>query len=449
MSEFLLSKENSSENSQKMSTHVNMDSEDEYTSETKKNLFEFDIVADTLKHIYSKSKLKKRLSLALATFYTYPILIILFSFLIGFLFFGLSMLFIYFKIFNNFMKPIIFIIFLTIFFSLLILTVRIIDDLKNKGNIGAKWERNNILKNIGLSLTLIILVVAAFFFHSFFNDLLTYKNNSDIQLEYEENENVDNNNNQIKYQDDFFLKYIINCFLLEPEEIKNENIKVHNYLGNSLLKEIHWSLLKCCIPLCIFCFIKLIKLFLIEIKYTIPRFIVFINCLFFIILIFVDHKFIDKKDFDWFIISLIEIILLSLIYIGYILWIVCSVYKLNKNPKDKSFTINKFDLCPLLLIFAFDLINIFSSTFIYLSLLLNYINYVYNNETYKDLSNIFFYLKIGFLLSIISNSLYYGHHLLSLIFRPIALQYAPAKIKKYYIRPSWNLSAILSLNYDL
>ena len=446
MSEFLLTKDNSSLNSQKISTQVNMDSDEEYSSATKKDLFEFDIVSDTLKHIYSKSKIRKNLSHALSTFYTYPILIILFSFLIGFLFFGLSMLFIYFKIFNNFMKPIIFIIFLTIFFSLLIIIVRVIDDLKNKANIGAKWERNNILKNAGLSLTLIILVVAAFFFHSFFNELLTYKSECDIQLQYDEN--VDNYN-KIKYEDDFFLKFIINCFILEQDKIENENIKVHNYFRDSILKEIHWSLLICCIPLFIFCFIKLIKIFLIEVKYPVPKFIVFINFLFFIILIFVDHKFIDKKDFDWFIISLIEIILLSLIYIGYIFWIVNSVYKLNKDPKDKNFTIHKFDLGPLLLKFAFDVVNILGSTFIFMSLLLNYINYAYNNETYKDLTNIFFYLKIGFLLSVISNSLYYGHHLLSLIFRPIALQYAPVKLKKFYIRPSWNLSPFTSLKYEL
>ena len=446
MSEFLLTKENSSFNSRKMSTQVNMDSDEDYSSSTKKDLFEFDIVADTLKHIYSKSKIRKNLSTALSTFYTYPILIILFSFLIGFLFFGLSMLFIYFKIFNNFMKPIIFIIFLTIFFSLLIIIVRVIDDIKNKSNIGAKWERNNILKNAGLSLTLIILVVAAFFFHSFFNDLLSYKNDSDIQLQYDENVN---NYNKKEFEYDFFLKFIINCFLLEQDKIENENTKVHNYFRDSILKEIHWSLLKCCIPLSIFCFIKLIKIFLIDVKYTIPKFIVFINFLFFIILIFVDHKFIEKKDFDWFIISLIEIILLSLIYVGYILWIVNSVYKLNKNPKDKNFTIHKYDLGPLLLKFAFDLVNILGSTFIFISLLFNYINYVYNNEIYKDLTNIFFYLKIGFLLSAISNSLYYGHHLLSLIFRPIALQYAPVKLKKFYIRPSWNLSPFTSFKYGI
>ena len=447
MSEFLLSKENSSENSQKLSSHVNMDSEEDYSSPTKKDLFEFDIVADTLKHIYSKSKIRKKLSSTLSTFYTYPILIILFSFLIGFLFFGLSMLFIYFHIFDNYMKPIIFIIFLTMFFSILIIIVRIFDDLKNKANVGAKWERKNILTNIGLTLTLIILMVAAFLFHSFFNDLLTYKGNGDLQLEYDDD--INDNYNKIKYHDDYFLKYIINCFILEPGQIKDENIKVHNYFGNSILKEIHWNLVKCCIPLFIFCFNKLIKIFLIEVKYTIPKFIVFTNFLFFIILIFVSHKYIEEKEFDWFIISLIEIILFSLIYIGYILWIVNSVYKLNKDPKDKNFTIYKFDLGPLLLRFAFDLINILGTSFIYLSLLLNFINYAYNNETYKDLTNIFSYLKIGFLLSIISNSLYYGHHLLSLIFRPIALQYAPAKLKKYYIRPSWNLSPFFSFKYEM
>ena len=49
---------------------------------------------------------------------------------------------------------------------------------------------------------------------------------------------------------------------------------------------------------------------------------------------------------------------------------------------------------------------------------------------------------MGFLLCIICNSYYYVHHLLSLIFRPIALQYAPPKLKEdYYIMANINPSS--------
>ena len=208
------------------------------------------------------------------------------------------------------------------------------------------------------------------------------------------------------------------------------------------------SLLISCIPLFIFCFNKLIKVFIIEVKFTIPKFIIYINFFFFIILIFISHSFFDKNNFNWFIISLIEIILLSLIYLGYILLKINSVYKLNKNPKDKNFTINKFDLGLLFLIFTFDLIDLIGSSLIYMSLLINFINYAYNNETYKDLNNSVLFLRIGFLLCIISNSFYYGHFLLSLIFRPIALQYAPVKLKKFYIRANRNLGSFISFKFD-
>ena len=445
MSEFLLDKESYSENTQKMSTPIGSENE-ELSSSTKNNLFEFDIIADTLKHIYSKSKLKKNLSSALSIFYTYPILIILFSFLIGSFFFGLSMLFIFFKIFENLMKPIIFIILFTLVFCISLIIIRVIDDFKNQGNIGAKWERNNIVKILGISLTLIILTIGAFFFHAFINNLLAYKNKNYILLNY--NEIKYNNYDKKSFENDFFLIYIINCFLLDKSQIENENSIISNYFGDEILKKLHMSLLISCIPLFIFCFNKLIKVFLIEVKFTIPKFIIYINFFFFIILIFIDHSFFDKNNFNWFIISLIEIILLSLIYLGFILLKINSVYKLNKNPKDKNFTINKFDLGLLFLIFTFDLIDLIGSSLIYMSLLINFINYAYNNETYKDLNNSVLFLRIGFLLCIISNSFYYGHFLLSLIFRPIALQYAPVKLKKFYIRANRNLGSFISFKFD-
>ena len=41
--------------------------------------FDFDITEDTLKHIFSKSPIKKKLAYILSVFYKSPILIILFS----------------------------------------------------------------------------------------------------------------------------------------------------------------------------------------------------------------------------------------------------------------------------------------------------------------------------------------------------------------------------------
>ena len=112
MSEFLLDKQSkSSSNSRNIAMDDTLESE-EFADTNRNSLFDIDIdrVSDTLKHIYSKSKIKKTLSLILSGLYSYPILIILFSFFIGLLLFGVPMFFIFFKVFENIINPIIFII---------------------------------------------------------------------------------------------------------------------------------------------------------------------------------------------------------------------------------------------------------------------------------------------------------------------------------------------------
>ena len=432
MKEFLL-EDNSSDSTFKMSTKANIQSED-FTN-SKSNLFEFDIVSDTLKHVYSKSKIRKSLSNTLSIFYSYPLLIVIFSFLIGLIIFGFSMLFIYFKIFNNIMIPILIVLFLTLTFSISMIIIRLYDDMKYKLNYGAKWERKNILQNIGLSLTLIVLIIAAFSLFTFINKLLDYIDEGKIKFDFSQ----ENNGNK-SYNYDFILKYIIHCFLIKKSKIEDKSEKVINNFDESTLKNLHKNLIISFIPLFIFCISKIIKIILIEVKYTIPKVIVYSNYFVLIILIFISHIFYDKENYNWLTISIIEIILLSLIYIGYILWIISSVYRLNRDPKDKNFSIYKYDLSVLLLIFGFDLINIIGSSLIYISFMINFLNYADNNEYYDDLENNFLTLKIGFLLSVLSNSYYYGHKMLSNIFRPISLQYAPAKLKKFCIKANKNLA---------
>ena len=139
------------------------------------NIFEFNKVTYSLKHIYSKSKIRTKLANILSELYSYPILIIVFSFIIGLILYGIPMLLIYFRIFTNALVPIIFIIIESIFFSLLIITIRLIDDKKNKLNFGAKWQRKNFCKNLGLSLTLIILLTSAFLLYNSFNNIIQNK----------------------------------------------------------------------------------------------------------------------------------------------------------------------------------------------------------------------------------------------------------------------------------
>lgn len=424
MSEFLIDKEKS----------INFQNDD--LSGFKPDLFEFDRISDTLKHIHSNSRIRNNLSRVLSKFYSYPILIIIFSFLIGLLFFGVPMLFIFFQVFENIIKPIIFIILISLFFSISIIIIRIIDDKRHKFNIGAKWERKNILKNIGLSLTLIILTIESFLFHSFFNDIINYKKKNELDLIYENNNIIQYNNNIY----DFIMRYIINCFLVDENEIKNKNFEVNNIIEKLVLNKLHNSLVIACIPFIIFCSNKIIKIMIIEVKYTIPQLIVFLNSFFLCSFIFILHFFYDDKNIKWHIISLIELIVIILIFLGYIFWIINAIYKLYKNPKDKNFAINKYDFCHMSIILFFDLLNFIGTSLMIISIIISFTNYVNEYETYKDLINIIFLLKFGFLLCVISNSYYYGHHLLSLIFRPISLQYAPVKLKRYYIIANKNMN---------
>ena len=437
MKEFLLESDNSSNSTFKISRKANYEADE--ISSSKSNLFEFDVVSDTLKHVYSKSKIRKNLAFILSILYSYPLLITILSFLIGLLTFGLSMLFIYFKIFNNIVIPVLFPLILTLIFCICMIVIRIYDDVKYRVNYGAKWERKNILQNIGLSFTLIILTIAAILFYIFFKKLINYTNNKKIRFDIKIN-----NNTKESYYYDFILKYIINCFLIKKEIIKNkEDEEIINEFDISALKNLHKNLIFSFIPLAIFCISKIIKIILIEVKYTIPKAIVYSNFFVLIILIFVSHNFYDKKKYKWLTISIIEIVLLSLIYIGYIFWIINSAYKLNRNPKDKNFAISKYDSGILLLIVVFDLLNVAGSSFIYISFIINFVKYKDNSECYKDLEKTLSTLKIGFLLCVLSNSYYYGHQILSIIFRPISIQYAPVKLKKFYIKANKNLASYI------
>lgn len=403
------------------------------------NFFEFDIVADTLKHIHSGSKIRTNLSSTLANFYSYPILIIILSFLTGLIFMGLPMIVIYLKIFQNLMKPIIFLILLSLFFSILIVIVHIIDDKRNKVSILAKWERKIVFKNIGLSLTLIILVVGAFLMHNFFDSILEKHKNNEIDLIYEENDDT------YEELNDLIIKYIINCFLFNQNKINNDKLKVKYHINdpNLVLTDLHFNLLIACIPLFIFVMNKLIKSIIIEVKYTVAQLIIFINSFILFMLIFFTHFLNYDQNSIWKVISVLEIILLGFIYFGYIYWTIHYICKFCKNPKDKSFSIDRYDLSHIIIIIFFDIINIIGYTLLYLSILGNYLNLAFKVETLYDLKIVLILLKIGFILTIISNSYYYGHHLLSLIFRPIAIQYTPVKLKKYYIRANKRLSAFI------
>ena len=438
MSEFLLDKQSkSSSNSGNIAMDDTLESE-EFNKSNRSSLFEIDIVSDTLKHIHSKSKIRKTLSLILSGLYSYPILIISFSFFIGLLLFGVPIFFIFFNVIENIINPILFIIIFSLVFTLMIVIIRIIDDKKNNVNMAAKWERKNILKNLGLSYTLIILTISAFFMHSFFNDIINYKNNGQIKL-IENNNEKENNKDDKNHIYDFVMRFIINCFLVEDSNLENKKI----YIDNSIVIQLYKSLIISCIPLFIFCFNKIIKTIIIKVKCTFSHLLIFVGCFFLIILFFISYSFYEKVLSYSSIISIIEIILIGFITIGYIFWSIYDIFKLFTNPKDKNFAIGSYELCQIIFILLFHIINIIGSAIIFLSILVNFIIYMNDVENINNFYIIFLSLKIGCIILVFSNSYYYGHHLLSMIFRPISIQYAPAKLKKYCIKANRNLSPLL------
>ena len=416
-------------------------SEDEDTSPRESihsSDFDFDTTVDTLEHIYSKSSLRKKLAKILATFYKYPSYIILFSFLIGLIFFCLPLLLIYFQIFDNFMLAFLIVAIINLILCFTQIAIRCFDDKTNNVGITPKWERKNIIISIGLILSLIIFIVGIYYLETFFDDVLRYYNDDKLKIIYEKEDGDDNDKIFIN---DFFIKYIVNCFLLNMKKIKNNDAQVTNYISDySIITDLINKLKLGAIPFLIYSFNKLIQTIIIQIKYTIPKLIFFSSIFCLCILMIIKNSLYKEKE-EIFYLSFIQMTLIILITFGYLSWCISCMWKRFKKPKDKNFAIEKYEPSQLILIFIFDLMNIISILAMFISVLLNYINFNNKDETFKDLTIVVYLLKFGFLCFILSNSFYYGHYFLSLIFRPIALQYAPIKLKDNYVRNSKNLSS--------
>ncbi len=412
---------------------------------THSEAFDLDILEDKLKHIYSKSFIRRKLAYILAIFYKYPTLIIIFSFILGFIFFGLPLILIYFKTYKNFMVGFCIMLLLTLVLCVLIFLIRIIDDAKNKINMAAKWERKNFVNFIGLILTFILWIISAFLLKDFFEEVIDYNINGKLKLVYEPEEDRIDDEDYININD-FVLKFTINSFLLNATEINNEETNVANYISDSsILKNLINNLCKCFIPLFIFIFNKLIQTIIIEVKYTFPKIIIFLSsCCFSLLIMIMSHLYNEKQKNK--IVALLEMVFIIFFFTGYFAWCFSSTWTIFKKPKDKNFAINKYDLTQLILIYFFDFINIIGTSFIFISILISYINFINKNETFYDLELVLLLLKIGFLMVIISNSFYYGHNFLALIFRPISLQYAPVKLKENYVRANRNQSSYIFIS---
>ena len=424
---------------QKSPIKAALNDSDSNSGKEKDDFIKFDKVKETLKRIRPRSILKRNLSFVLYKLYSCQISIIIFSLLLGFLTLGLPLLLIYKGSVTNSIFPILFVCIFTLIFSILLIVIRFMDARKNYQIIIAKWERKNILKNIGISITLIILIVSVSLAINAYSKIIFYLNTEAIILDL----NDSGLSNEIIY--DFFFKYIFHMICFDPSKI-NENIEKYkikyyfsdeDYIG--ILRNKFMALL---IPLMIISFNKSIKCFLVEVKYPLEQFLFFFGSFLFFLFNIVINNYEKEKllEFNINIISCFQIILIGIIYIGYNSWTLHISFRFIENPKDKNFAINEYFFFNQILILLFDLLSLLGSTFSFFSFLFFYLSIYFGNENFKNLKRAFNILKIGFLLIIIGNSYYFGHYLLSMIFRPISIQYAPYELKnKSYIKANRRL----------
>lgn len=433
MEEFLIDKTSS------QGTNVN--DSDTSSGKDKDELFKFDPIKETLLRIRRCSKLKKILAFILSKFYSCPILIICISFILGFLTFGLPLLFIYSNIITNIMVPILIIIIIALTFSILLIVIHIIDAKRSKASLISKWERKHILKNIGVSYTIIILIVSICFLIKFYAQIYYYIEKEEIILVQKDSILGE------ELVTDFWFKYIFNIIIYKYEQIDNnyKNNKIKYYISNyGYLDILKKKLMYSFIPLLILSFNKVIKCLLIEVKFVIEQFILFFGAFSFCLYTIIIFCFKNEKliQYNIKLISCFQNVIIGIIYIGYISWMFFHSLKLIHNPKDKSFAIRRYKFLNLAAIICFDVISFFGASCVCFSILYFYLSITFSEENLAKLINSFFFLKIGFLLILVGNSYYFGHHFLSMIFRPISVQYAPYELKNdNYIKANrklWN-----------
>ena len=227
---------------------------------------------------------------------------------------------------------------ITLILCVLQIVIRIFDDVKNKVGVMSKWERKNVITTSGLILTLILIIVGAFKLKDLFEDILIYNKEKKLAIIYEPENNEDNDDNI--FINDFFIKSIVNCFLLNINKIKNEEVKVTNYISDySIITKLIEDLKICSIPILIYSFNKLIQSIIIQIKYTIPKIIIFSSFCGLCILMIIKSILYKEKEEDL-LLSILQMILITLITGGYLSWCFSNMWRRFKKPKDKNFAID-------------------------------------------------------------------------------------------------------------
>ena len=374
-----------------------------------------------LKRVESKSGFKTFLAHSLGIFHKYPLLLILLEIILGLILICLPIyLIIYSNLFNiNIIISFYIITTFSFIYSLSIIIIRIVDDKIHNLFSLVKWQRNNIMKNFGLCITLLFLILVEYFIFKLFKE-----------IKYEYNGYVGNYNNNMP----FFNKLINDLY----NDTYNNNTSIYNLNTNfindnndinNIAEVITNNLFYASIPLLLLSLSKIIKIILIKLKYSIEQLIFYESISLFCILNIVLYSFIITHA----IIDIIQFILISSILIAYDIWIIHAFIKKIVTKNDKDFGIRKYNKKQLFIILFFDFL-LFSGTSL---ILFGYILYYFFDNDKIEIIKYFF--EIGFGVDALGFSYYYGHHIMKMLLKPISFEFVPSELKnEYYLKVKKN-----------
>ena len=403
--------------------------------------FVYDGVYDTIRYTNPKSCYKKPLLRILAKLYRHQIAIIIVSFIIGFITFALPLIFIYIELVDIGAELLLIICAFGLFISLIFIIIPCIDSKKYKYMLSQKVERNNIKNNIGNIFLFILISISVVFAIFFYNDIMEDKD-SKIKFDY------NNRYNSQELLSDFIFKYILYIFLMENDKIEEiKNIKIRMIFEDWDIDNLRKRLTAICIPLLIISFFSVVKIFLIEIRQTVEKAILFGGI--FILLFFqcyinsleISNLKVKKVKFA----SLFQSIVIIIILFGYIFYNVNYSLLFIKKRRNKNFAIRKLKKYILFLVTLIDIITCMGYCIITIAILYCYIIFNFKkDETFSYLNISLTILKIGFFPVVLGNSYYFGYYFLCMIFRPLATEYAPYELKnEHYIKAKRQLANFL------
>ena len=391
---------------------------------------------------HPKSKIRQFLLKSLNTYHAYPLLFLFMQFLIGTLFVlgPLATFYFYFIIHKNYtisIIPIIVTISSLTFLSFLFIFIRSCDDQRNKGRLIATWERGNILTLMKLFFKggfLIWFTVVLFKLFVFCGSVV-----NQISL-------VEINGKEIKqcflYKLIFYLLLISGKFQTGIEYLNSKFL--FNYGGldeEEITMTLKFKINMIMIPLLFVSFFTFIKVLFVKIKRFWSKLfcslLSFINILFFIITNVITIKTSLLHIFDYIQFSLICLLILSKI-VG---WLLYNIHRLCKR-KDSSFQFRRLPIRYTTLYFLIDCINLTGYCILLVGVIISFQSI--SNESQNSISHIFLCGKISFILLSVSNAVYFGHFFLELLYKPIAVEYIPAKLKdSRYMHCSRNINFML------